>query len=257
MTNARRMTALAILAVVITVSAAALPPQPFSNDAWQIGEKLVYQVKYGFFRAGTATFTVDPVQTVEGRRAQVFTSNILSAPGFFFRINDTARSYSDAASLYTLRYEKIEKSQNEQSTNITRYNHAARSAQRTEDGQLRNPISLTPYAIDVLAAIYYVRAQNLTVGRVIKFPVHDGKWDYTMEVTVRKLESIRVPAGTFDCLMVEPRLREPNGQIRRKGQMTLWMTNDSRHIPVQIRTQMAVGSLTVQLQQATGTLPAI
>ncbi len=251
-----RFIAIVALAVSIVLSAAALPPAPLANNAWQVGERLTYQVKYGFFRAGTSVFAVEGEEQLNGRRALKFSSTINSAPGFFFKINDTARSYSDPLSLYTMRYDKIQRGQEENSTNVTVYNHAARTAQRTEDNTAHAPIPLNPYAVDVLGAIYYVRAQNLRVGQVIKFPVHDGKRDYGMEVTVRKIERITVPAGTFECLLVEPRLRQADGTIRRKGQMTLWMTNDSRHIPVQIRIQLGFGSLTAHLQTMQGTRAA-
>lgn len=248
-----RLFAALVLAAALGAGALALPPEPFQQDAWKVGERLTYQVKYGFFRAGTSVFAVEGEETLNGRRVLKFSSNITSNPGFFYRINDTARSYSDASSLMTWRYDKIQRSQDENSTNVTVYNHAGRTAQRTEDGHAHDPIPLTPHAIDVLGAIYYVRGHDLSVGQVLRFPVHDGKRDYRMEVTVRKVERVTVPAGTFECLVVEPRLRQADGTIRKKGQMTLWMTNDGRHIPVQIRIQLGFGSLTAALQTAQGT----
>lgn len=251
--NTSRLFTAAALALVIGAAAVAIPPAPVVNNAWQTGEQLTYQVKYGFFRAGTSVFAVEGEETLNGRRVVKFSSNITSSPGFFFRINDTARSFSDASSLMTYRYEKIQRGQEENSTNITVFNHGARSAQRTEDGHAHAPIPMVPNSIDVLGAIYYVRTQAMRVGQVLKFPVHDGKRDYGMEVTVRKAERITVPAGTFDCLMIEPRLRQADGTIRKKGQMTLWVTNDARKIPVQIRIQLGFGSLTASLQTMQGT----
>lgn len=254
--KARGFVVAAVL-MALSLGSAAGPPEPVKNDAWAIGERLEYAVKYGPFSAGRSVFTIEGPENVGGEKAVKFTSLLLSTRGFFFKIRDSATSYSEANSLYTLRYEKDQTEGDDRSTNVTVFNHLAARAVRTEDGTPCNPITIVPYSRDVLGIIYYVRAQPLAVGKSFRVPVHDGMRDYTMEVNVRGRERVSVPAGQFDCFIVEPKLWQPDGTLKKKGQMVLWMTDDSRHIPVRIRMGIPVGSLVASLDKMAGVKSAL
>lgn len=235
------------LALVGNVSAA-------ENTAWCPGETLKYSVKFSLFNAGTSTFTVQET-THNGRPVYKFQSTITSRPGFFYKIDDRGVSLSDRETLQTYRYEKFQNEGGENSTNITAYNHATGKAVRTEDGKAHPSMDFVKLSKDVLGAIYYVRNQNIAVGKTLRIPVHDGKRDYRMEVSIRRREHVRVPAGEFNCLVVEPKLRQPDGTIRTKGQMTLWMTDDHRHIPVRIKIVLPFGHLIASLTSMDGVVP--
>jgi hypothetical protein len=253
--NLKKIIGLLTLTALITISAAtsavSLPP-----TAWTPGEELSYTVNFGIFRAGTTTFTVARGPVTNERPTYKFRSLLQSSPRFFYSIFDEAVSVSDDSSYATFRYEKIQRENGENSTNTTVYNHARGTAQRTEDRTVHPSMNFKKNSLDVLGAIYYVRNQNLAVGQTLTIPVHDGKRDYTMKVTIRKREPVTTRAGVFNCLLVEPRLYQEDGTLKRKGQITLWMTDDSRHIPVRIRMALAFGSITATLDSMKGTVPA-
>lgn len=242
------------LAVVLLLSVSfGLSADSAENNAWASGEKLDYTVKFGIFTAGTATFFAGPESNFGGGIANKFGSILKSSPRFFYTLNDNVVSYSEKNSLTTLRYEKTQRESNENSVEVTVYDHAAGTAVRTEDGRAHPTIQVVKNSKDVLGIIYHVREQNLAPGQRFNVPVHDGKRQYTMEITVGKRERIKTEAGEFDCLLIEPRLRLPDGTYRKKGQMTLWMTDDNRHIPVRIKIAIPIGSLMLNLKTMTGT----
>lgn len=242
------------LALVLSgaLAAMAAPPAPVANSAWATGEQLDYTVKYGFLTAGTGAFRAADGDTRQGRPTYKFNFSITSSPSFFFKLNDLATSISDRQSLYTLRYEKREQHGKENKIDVTVFNHDKGSAQRTENGKAHDPITAAKYPIDVLGLIYYVRTRPLTPGQMFKVAAHDGRRDYTVEVSVKKKETITVPAGKFTCLVVEPKLRMMDGQYSKKGQMQLWLTDDARRIPVRVTMGVAFGSITCNLTKMTG-----
>jgi hypothetical protein len=251
----RRLIGFAVLAALVTVSmassAVSTPP-----TAWSPGEALSYTVNFGIFRAGTTSFMVARGPVTSERPTYKFRSILQSSPRFFYSIFDEAVSISDEETFATYRYEKIQRESGESSSNVTVFNQGRGTAQRTEDATTHPVMNFTKNSLDVLGAIYFVRNQNLAVGRTLTVPVHDGKRDYTMKVTIRKREPVTTKAGVFNCLLVEPRLYQEDGTLKRKGQITLWMTDDSRHLPVRIRMALAFGSITATLDSMTGTLPA-
>jgi len=61
---------------------------------------------------------------------------------------------------------------------------------------------------------------------------------------------VTTPAGTFKTIRYEVNLM--NGVIyHRKGRVFLWLSDDAKRIPVQIRLRLAfpIGTVTLQLQK--------
>ena len=70
------------------------------------------------------------------------------------------------------------------------------------------------------------------------------------KLVIREVETIKTPAGSYDAIQCEVFLM--NGVVyTRKGRVLIWISNDERRLPVQIRLKMAfpVGTVTLQLQK--------
>ena len=63
---------------------------------------------------------------------------------------------------------------------------------------------------------------------------------------MEKREQIRTPLGSFKTLKVTSRLKF-QGIFAAAGNVTAWLTDDSRHIPVMIRSKLKVGEVTLIL----------
>jgi hypothetical protein len=114
-----------------------------------------------------------------------------------------------------------------------------------------------PFVQDVLSSLYYIRTFPLEVGRTYSLEVHSGVDTWTLNVRVRARERVRVPAGEFDCLRLEPTLAG-EGLFNAKGKLTVWVTNDTHRMPVLLKSKVAVGSFAAELTRWTlgGLLPA-
>jgi hypothetical protein len=60
-----------------------------------------------------------------------------------------------------------------------------------------------------------------------------------------------VEAGTFNCVLVEPLMKE-GGLFKSEGRIIIWMTNDERKIPVKVSTKVVVGSIDAELREYSG-----
>jgi hypothetical protein len=61
-------------------------------------------------------------------------------------------------------------------------------------------------------------------------------------------EKVTVPAGTFDCFVIEP-IMEAGGLFKNSGKLTIWITDDNRRIPVLMKSKIPVGSIDAVLQE--------
>jgi hypothetical protein len=95
--------------------------------------------------------------------------------------------------------------------------------------------------------MYYVRTLPLEPGQSISIANHtDGK-NYPLIVKVLGRERVKVDAGEFDCIVVEPILRGP-GVFQQKGRLTVWLTDDHRRMPVLMKSKVVIGHVAAILK---------
>jgi hypothetical protein len=99
---------------------------------------------------------------------------------------------------------------------------------------------------DPLSALYHARLQDLRVGEPVFVPVFDSKRVWNVKVEVLRKERVRVPAGTFDTILIKPLLKS-EGIFSRKGDIYIWLTDDEKRVPVKVRSKVKIGSVTAEL----------
>ena len=103
---------------------------------------------------------------------------------------------------------------------------------------------------DVVMGLAKLRKMSFGPGKPAEIPVSDGKKSITARVEAQAREKVKTPAGEFACTRYEVFLFN-DVLYRRKGRLFLWMTDDARRTPVQIRVQFAFlfGTVTLQLEK--------
>ena len=99
---------------------------------------------------------------------------------------------------------------------------------------------------DIYSSFYHVRYLPLEPGRSIFLNVLDGRELRRVEVRVLRRERIKVPAGSFNTIVIEPMVKS-EGVFEGKRGAYIWLTDDSRRIPVKAQTLVRVGSVTAVL----------
>ena len=68
-----------------------------------------------------------------------------------------------------------------------------------------------------------------------------------MKITVLRKERIKVPAGTFDAIVIRPSVKS-KGIFSENGQAEVWLSDDERHIMLQLKSKLSFGSLNLYLK---------
>lgn len=98
------------------------------------------------------------------------------------------------------------------------------------------------FLLDPLSSFYYIRRLPLEVGQSVYVDIFDNKKIYQIEVQILKKESIKTPLGTFRTILIKP-IMKTEGIFDRKGDIHIWLTDDEKRIPVQLKTKVAVGHI--------------
>lgn len=232
--------------------AAKYPPDKFVsrvvvNNAWDVGENLVFSVDYGFYRAGTASMSVMGAENVNGGvcyhiRTTAESNNFISS---FYKVRDKVDTYIDMKGIFSRRFEKRLREGGFSSDEFVDVYQDRLIALSTK--QKRALVEVPLYVQDILSTLYYIRTFDLHVGKNETIETYaDGKV-YPLKVLVYKKEKIEVPAGTFMCILVEPVLKS-EGIFRQKGRLLVWLTDDKNRIPVKMTSKVAIGNIAAKLE---------
>jgi hypothetical protein len=221
------------------------------QTAFKEGERLVFDVGYSFITAGEAVMSVPRVDTLFGRPAYqvLFTVNSTKTFSWIYKVDDRYETFLDAQGMFPWHF-----------TQRVREGSYSRDFEAWFD-QLSNiayadnkQYPIPPYVHDAVSALYFVRTLDFSKSRVgEKIMLQNFFKDTTYNLSVKFLgrQRIEVDAGTFDCIIVEPLMRE-GGLFKSEGRVLVWLTDDERKIPVKVSTKVVIGSIESELREYSG-----
>ena len=93
---------------------------------------------------------------------------------------------------------------------------------------------------DSLSSFYYLRTKELIPGKDVKINTFSNGKLYNVTVKILKREQIKVKAGTFETIKVQPIIKH-NDVFKNKGDIFIWLTDDDNKLPVLIKTEVKIG----------------
>jgi hypothetical protein len=232
---------------------------PASTRAFRSGERLTFVLKWTIIPAGEAVLEVLPKEHMAGIDAYhfVLTARSNAFIDAFYMIRDRVDAWSDAAMTQSLLYRKKQHEGSTRRDITVSFDWEAMTAQYINQGEARVPIPISPGTFDPLSIFYWSRSVDLVAGGRIKRSVTDGKKHVLGVADVVRRETIRVPAGTFDTLLIEPDLSHVGGVFEKSpdAKIQLWVSADPRRVPVKLKSKVVVGSFSGELVSITGTGP--
>lgn len=207
-----------------------------------LGETLRFEMKILGVAGGELTLSAERAD-LHGKPAYKLELSAVSNDFLskFFLVRDYLASWVDPRSLRSLRFEKhtVEgKRARDEATDFDYEQGVAR-----QDGK---EIPLGEATLDSLSSVYYLRTLPLE-GPPVDLQVFSGDSSHSLRVEVQGRETVQTPAGTFETLRVEPK-STGQGLIGKGKNLLLWLTDDARKMPVQLKSKLKVGTLVGKLK---------
>ena len=220
------------------------PSRPLINWSFGAGESLTYSIGWEKITAGYGTMTVgEPVDSF-GRLCFPIVSTVKSTPfvSTFFKVDDRVETIMDVRELFPLYFEKRLQEGSYRSFRRIQFDPVSGLGYTPSD-----TFPVPPYVLDDLSLLYHVRSMELVPGKDILLDIYSGKKLYQLTVKIIKKERIKVDAGVFNTIVVEP-LLQAAGLFKSEGKVTVWLTDDRLHLPVLMKSKVVVGSIVAELQ---------
>ena len=228
----------------------ALPPH---IRAFQPGETLKYNVSWSnILTAGTAIMEVKDETMPDGRRVLDFivTGHSTGLVDRFFPVTETASSVFDPLIMQSLSYSLKENyGKKKERRRVVVFDHAQRTAISTLNNDPPATVDIPEQVQDGLSSLYYLRTRgDLETGRTIVIDVLDSEKNWSVEFQVLGREKLKTPLGEFSTIKVRiyPKYK---GVFQNKGEVFIWLTDDSRKVPVLIKSKLKVGAFVLTLAE--------
>lgn len=222
------------------------PPPP--NYTFPDGQGYVYGTEWHLINAGTG---VVRMETSGNDRKVTATAESHGVVNVIFPVHDHFEAHFDPRSFCSLSISKhTEEGSHARETSI-HFDYPAKKSLLDEKNlktgeKKRVENDLPACATDVITGFYYLQSLPLRIGSIYEFPISDGKTTI-VRATVEKREHVKVPAGSFDVVQVTA--EAVSGSLKSKGKVWVWFSDDSSHIPVQMKAKLGWGTLMFRLQR--------
>jgi hypothetical protein len=230
-------------------SSAAAPvaaPAPASRTyPWAVGEKLTYSAKLGMISLGEGTLEVAGIDTVRGAESFRFRFR-LQGKTFVYSLDDVLESYVGTHDLISRRFLQDFVENNKPSHRL--YEIYPDSGFFRELGKPEVHPS-PPDPLDDAAFFYFVRVTELEVGKKYTYNRYFRKDKNPVTIEVTKREKMELPDGReVNCLVLHPVI-ETKGMFSKRSDTRIWLTDDARRLPVQIRSKFPFGTITLRMKE--------
>jgi hypothetical protein len=239
-----------------------------SSAPFAVGEELVYQAEFNKgllhgidvaeFRFKAETRRVSSKGGPDDPLIVRLVGDVASR-GFFpriagFRFHQHVESTVDPGPFTVLHTSKLDEQGKRVRASEAVFDHEARKVTWTErDPNQSQPPRVSALAFsepiqDVLTVIYYLRTQILEVGQSVDVPLSDSGRVFRFAVAVVERKQINTVLGRVSAVRVEPALFGENRLVRSRGSLSIWITEDSRHLPVRAQLKVDIGTFDIKLK---------
>jgi hypothetical protein len=209
------------------------------------GERMEYDVKFGVLRVGNAHMEVVALDNLRGRPAW-HTAFWVQGGNFMYRVNDVYESWMDAETLSSLRFvQMLEEGGKDTERRFEIYPERAIFIQTSKKPPKEEPSVSQP--LDDGSFLYFLRTIPLEVGKTYDFNRYFRPDRNPVRIKVLRKESVKVPAGTFNAIVVQPVIKT-KGIFSENGHAEVWLSDDDRHIMLQLKSKLSFGSLNLYLK---------
>ena len=238
---------LAFLAVAATGTPAAQGPSPqettFAAVPFAPGEKASYVVRLGGVGVGRGSMEIVGMETVRGN--PTYHARLRVSGGIpLARVDDRFDSWIDARDLFSRRFKQDQKEI--RFRRLRTYDFFPETYTfRRDNGDVGTIPTNRP--LDDVSFLYYARTLPLRVGETYSVERYFKADGNPVVIRVLRRETIRVPAGRFNTVVVRPIIKT-DGLFGEGGEAEVFFTDDDRRIMVQMRSKVPlIGSLTLHM----------
>jgi uncharacterized protein DUF3108/glycosyl transferase family 2 len=210
-----------------------------------VGERLVYQAKFGIFNVGTATMEVAGIDTVRGTQALHLVFRI-SGGALWYHIEQTLESWVGRCDFRSRRFwnQTEEKGKSwERKFDIYPDSGFYREAGRD------TTLATVPDPLDDAAFLYWIRTVPLEIGKRYEYRRYFRPERNPVIVEVLGRERVGVAGRKWNAIVIRPRIPNGGGIFAERADARMWLSDDDRRVMLALQSNFSFGQVTMKLKE--------
>jgi len=243
-----------LLISVLAVSKGIAQELPLKKEpVFQAGEVLQYKLKYGFITAAEATIKVlNSDLKFDDKPTFKLTVDAKTSGTFdiFYKIRDHYDSYIDKQELTPYFYQENVREASYKREDKARFTQSTKKIVSNR-GTFTGPTNQT---FDLVSAYYFSRSLDVSQMKIgDKFTLNYFLGDGISKLDIQYMgkEVVKSKLGSIRCLKFSPSI-QPGRIFKKDSKLYLWITDDGNRVPVKAQVEILVGSVTMEIQSASG-----
>ncbi|UZO82656.1 DUF3108 domain-containing protein [Aquimarina sp. ERC-38] len=227
------------------------------HSSFKAGEWFKFRIHYGWFTASYATLQIKE-ENLEGKpvlhiMGEGKSSGLLNA---FFKVEDYYESYIDPVKMMPYRFiRKINEGGHIKDIQID-FDHGKSEALITDyKHKTERTVTVERDVQDMVSSFYYLRnvikPETLKKGDVEYVNMFFDKENYVFKLKFLGKETVKTDMGKIRCLKFRPYVIAKD-VFKEEESMTVWISDDDNRMPVKIKADILVGSITADLEAFKG-----
>jgi hypothetical protein len=232
------------IAIAIAQASSPTPAIPADSLPFAVGEKLSYSAKLGMLNLGSGSLEVSAIDTVRGVESYRLRFR-LRGKNAFYSLDDVLESWVGTSDLISRRFvQDFVENDKPKHRLYEIYPDSGFFRQHGRDTTFATPAE----PLDDAGFFYFVRVTPLEVGKKYTYDRYFRKEKNPVTIEVLKREKMELPNGKkVQCLVLHPVI-DTKGLFSKRSDTRIWLTDDARRLPVQVRTKFPFGTITLRLQ---------
>jgi hypothetical protein len=216
----------------------------FARVPFAPGELATFRARIGFMNVGSGSMEVLGMERIGGH--VTYHARLQIAGGVpLARVDNNFDTWIDADGIFSRRFKQDQKEARFRRNRTYDFFPETRTFRRHDNDEVGSIPTDRP--LDEISFLYFARTLPLRVGDDYTIDRYFKESGNPVKLTVLRRETVTVPAGRFETVVVRPVIRT-TGLFGEGGEAEVYMTDDDRRIIVQIRSKVpVVGALTLQL----------
>lgn len=222
-----------------------------SSHNFKSGEYLQYRIHYGLLNAGFASLEIKST-THDGRPHfhVIGEGSSSGAVRAFYKVDDRYESFFDQETNKPSKFIRNISEGGYTRDQIFTFDHDKKVVRINDRKEQK--ISYKEFegnVQDLLSAFYYLRSydtDNLKTGDFINLNIFMTDDTYRFRLKILGRETMNTKFGKIKTIKIRPYVQ--SGRVFKESEsVTMWVSDDKNHIPIQIKAELTVGSLKADL----------
>ncbi len=226
------------------------------NDPLRVGEKVVHDVSFSTFNAGSMELSVDPFAVVNGRKSyqvkiSIKTNGVFST---FYSVDDFVLTWIDFDQLFPHVFKLTVRETGQLREAQSLFDFEKKKAtfwdkkvtEKEGENYRKVEWDIPEFSQNVYSSAFYLRFFQYEVGKEVAFRVANDNENLIFKAKVLRKEKLKTDVGEFDTIVIKPEI-EIKGQYKPVGDIYMWLSDDDRKFILKIESKIKIGTMTSKI----------